>query len=100
MHYIVEITERAEGNRYAWTLTAPNGHKMTGGYEGDGFPTPSAALRSLQDTAKVFVKFGEVIAEFSAEGEYLAGEIMKIDGPARKPGLIVRVVKLGANGEG
>lgn len=92
MHYIVEITQRSD-RQWGWTLIAPNGHRMSGGLEGDGFATPSAALRSLQDTARVFMRFGEAIVEWSAEGEDLAGEIMKIDGPARKPGLVVRVVR-------
>ncbi len=99
MHYIIEITQRKD-NRWSWVLMAPNGFKMTSGLEGDGFPTPSAALRSLQDTAAVFVKFGTQILEWSAEGRTLtAGDLLKIDGPARKPGLIVRVVKLGSDGE-
>lgn len=98
MHYTIEITQRVD-LQWGWVLIAPNGKKMTGGLEGDGFPTPSAALRSLQDTARFFAKFGDEISTWSAEGEDLAGEIMKIEGVERKPGLIMRVVRQ-PSGEG
>ncbi len=98
MHYTIEIIERVDG-RWRWHLIAPNGHSMTGGFEGDGFPSPSAALRSLQDTAKVFMKFGEEISTWSAGGEsFPSGDLMKIDGEARKAGLILRVIR--QDGEG
>lgn len=94
MHYTVEITQRAD-LRWGWTLTAPNASQMSSGSEGDGWPTPSAALRGLQDTARVFLKFGAQLCEWSAEGEDLAGELLKIDSETRKPGMIMRVIHHG-----
>jgi hypothetical protein len=94
MHYIVEINQRADG-RWLWKAIAPNGHALVGGLEGDGYATPSAALRGLQDSARFFLRYGDALVEFSAEGQEIAGEIMKVDGEGRKPGVILRVHRHG-----
>jgi uncharacterized protein YegP (UPF0339 family) len=101
MHYIVDIQERTDG-RWRWEVTAPNGHSMMGGHEGDGYATPSGCIRALQDCARFFLRFGEELETWTAGGAPIeAGEILKIDGNVggtRKPGLIVRVNRKAPDG--
>lgn len=95
MHYIVDIQERKDG-RWRWEVTAPNGHSMMGGHEGDGYATPSGCIRGLQDCARFFIRFGEEIEKWTPGGQDIpTGEILKVDeGPeSRKAGLIVRVTR-------